>query len=163
MLNLYSRRRDQKDSRYLVTGHDRFGRVGAHRSTKNSSSVPMFAKSPKWRLEREALLRQQAQERWRRASAISREDTNRYVLLPTQQQPPPSAMDEDDANSKAASQAKSNPRSPFFGFTWLRQLLQQLLCRSEGTPNDQARQADETFDQLIPRWVVVVIGQRSTQ
>ena len=140
-LNLYSKNTGpQDDTRFDVTGHDRFGHVGIHRTTRSSSSTPTFTPSPKWRIQREALLRQQRQaERWRRSSGVR---GSGYVLLGARQLPETSAADEEnnDFSLKDSSQIKS--RSPSFGFSWFRQALQHLLCRSDRRPHE----TDEPLD-----------------
>ncbi len=141
-LNLYSKHTGtQDDSRFDVTGHDRYG----HRSTKSSSSTPTFTPSPKWRIQREALLRQQRQaERWRRSSGVR---SDGYVLLPAQL-PAAATAAEEDNHFSAKDSPQTKARSPPFGLSWLRQFMQHLLCRSEGSdrcPN----QTDESLDHLI--------------
>lgn len=140
MFNLYSRHKGpQENSRFEVTGHDRFGRVGASRS-KHSSSAPTFPRSPKWRIKKEALLRQQQGqvERWRRPSG-------HYALLSVQHSTTVS-----DKHSYHLVQ--DNPsRFPSFDFSWMRQLLQQLTCRSEANDTSKPPTGDESLDKLIPR------------
>lgn len=153
MFNLYSRHTGQQQDnvRDEVTGHDRFGHVGVRR-WKKSSSAPTFTPSPKWRIQREALLKQQSQaERWRRAPGL-RSSTSGYRLLPVQEKPS-SVQAESAKDDLDQSSARDNPKSStLFGFSWLRQILQQLLCRSDAAISHQSQhnQADESLDQLIP-------------
>lgn len=145
-LNLYSKNKGHhNDVQSEVTGHDRFGHIGVHRSAKSSSFANSFTPSPKWRIQKEALLRQQRQaERWRRASSV-RGDGYKPIIS---QQPSTAAIkEENECNHSSESEIKSNSRSSFFGLSWLRQLLQHLLvCRSEGCPNP----TEESPEYLIP-------------
>lgn len=155
MFNLYSRHTGQQQDNVrdeVTTGHDRFGHVGARR-WKKSSSAPTFTPSPKWRIQREALLKQQNQaERWRKVSAVKSGGTGGYRLLSVQQ-PQPAAQAEPTTTRDDLNESSANPKSStLFGFSWLRQILQQILCRSQGANNRQCQhnQADESLDQLIP-------------
>lgn len=167
MFNLYSRHTATQNTghvRYEVTGHDRFGHVGAARRSKKSTSAPTFTPSPKWRIQREALLRQQSQaERWRRVSGTKTgvgSINSGYNLLPTQDS---SVVTDGASNDLNAPQAKnSNSRSLIDGFTWLRRFLQQLFCRSQTNSTNASRehsqnQTNESLDHLIPRWVLTSI------
>lgn len=143
-LNLYSKNKSlQDDVKSEVTGHDRFGHVGVHRSAKSSSMANSFTPSPKWRIQKEALLRQQRQaERWRRSSGLRGDGYG-----PINSQQPSSARTIKEENEYSSeSQIKVNSRSSFFGLSWARQLLQHLLaCRSEGCPNQTAEESPEYF------------------
>lgn len=143
MFNLYSRHKSpQENSRFEVTGHDRFGHVGVARS-KHSSSVATFARSPKWRIKKEAILRQQQGqvERWRRSSLSS----GHYTLLSVKH---PTAL---TRKSSFHLSHASPSRLAAFDFSWMRQLLQQITCRSEGKDSCNGRTEDESLDNLIPR------------
>ena len=109
-LNLYSKNKGHhNDVQSEVTGHDRFGHIGVHRSAKSSSFANSFTPSPKWRIQKEALLRQQRQaERWRRASGV-RGDGYKPIIS---QQPSTAAIkEENECNHSSESEIKSNSRS----------------------------------------------------
>ncbi|KAI9561874.1 hypothetical protein GHT06_012836 [Daphnia sinensis] len=143
-LNLYSKNTGrQGDTRSGVTGHDRFGHVGALRSAKSSSVRPSFAPVPKWRIKKEALLRQQPQaERWRRFSGIRADD---YKLI-TDQQASTSNKKQNGYKSDN-SQGKGNSGWFFVGVIWLRQLLKHMLTCDKDACSDQS---DESPEYLIP-------------
>ncbi|XP_059350506.1 uncharacterized protein LOC130697539 isoform X2 [Daphnia carinata] len=145
-LNLYSKNTArQGDTRSGVTGHDRFGHVGALRSAKSSSTRPSFAPVPKWRIQKEALLRQQPQtERWRRFSGIRADD---YKLITDQQAS--SSSKKQNGNNSDNSQGQGNLGWFFVGIIWLRKLLKHMLTCDKDVCSDQS---DESPEYLIPQY-----------
>lgn len=143
-LSLYSKNTGrQSDTRSAVTGHDRFGHVGIRRFAKSSSVAPTFAPVPKWRIQKEALLRQQRQtERWRRSSEIISDD---YKPITTQQVS--RASKKKNGYKSGNSRIQGNPGWSFAGVIWLRQLLKHMLtCHTD----DCSNQSEETPEYLMP-------------
>lgn len=144
-LNLYSKNTGRPgDTRSAVTGHDRFGHVGALRSAKRSSVRPRFAPVPKWRIQKQALLRQQPQtERWRRFSGIRADD---YKLITDQQ----TSSSNKKQNGYKADNSQGQGKSGWFfvGVVWLRQLLKHMLTCDKDACSDQS---DESPEYLIPQ------------